>query len=87
MTNPTDRAGSASPDNLADPQGYQRHLLGLVGYDDPAAVQEVTRLRRDLEDVDLDLGSGELSDDPDFASRVLARMPSTASTISTGWNG
>ncbi len=42
MTNPTDRAGSASPDNLADPQGYQRHLIGLVGYDDPAAVQGST---------------------------------------------
>jgi hypothetical protein len=31
-----------SPDNLADPQGYQRHLVGLVGYDDPAAVQAST---------------------------------------------
>jgi len=39
--------------------------------DDPAALQELHQLRSDLEDVDLDLSSGELSDDPDFASRLL----------------
>jgi molecular chaperone DnaK len=42
--------------------------------DDPAALQELGQLRSDLEDVDLDLGLGELSDDPDFASRLLARV-------------
>ena len=42
MTHPADRAEHISPDNLADPDGYQRHLVGLVGYDDPAAVQGTT---------------------------------------------
>jgi hypothetical protein len=28
-----------SPDPIDDPQGYQRHLLGLLGDDDPAEVQ------------------------------------------------
>jgi molecular chaperone DnaK len=42
--------------------------------DDPAAFQEVLRLRGDLEDVDLKLGSGEWSDDPDFANRQLELM-------------
>lgn len=28
-----------SPDPVSDPSGYQRHLLGLLGGDDPAAVQ------------------------------------------------
>ncbi|MDH5313278.1 MAG: DinB family protein, partial [Actinomycetota bacterium] len=31
-----------SPDPIADPQGYQRHLLELLGDDDPAAVQTAT---------------------------------------------
>ena len=31
-----------SPDPIADPQGYQRHLLMLLGEDDPAAVQAGT---------------------------------------------
>ncbi len=33
---------STSPDPVDDPQGYQRHLLGLLGDDDPAAVQTAT---------------------------------------------
>lgn len=28
-----------SPDPIDDPQGYQQHLLGLLGEDDPAEVQ------------------------------------------------
>jgi hypothetical protein len=31
--------GPASPDPVADPSGYQQHLLGLLGADDPAEVQ------------------------------------------------
>ena len=31
--------GPRSPDPVEDPQGYQRHLLGLLGDDDPAIVQ------------------------------------------------
>ena len=31
-----------SPDPIADPTGYQRHLLRLLGDDDPAAVQSAT---------------------------------------------
>jgi hypothetical protein len=31
-----------SPDPISDPSGYQRHLLGLLGTDDPAAVQAGT---------------------------------------------
>jgi len=34
-----------SPDPIADPAGYQRHLLGLLGDDDPAAVQSATAAR------------------------------------------
>jgi hypothetical protein len=33
--------GPPSPDPVTDPSGYQRHLLGLLGDDDPAAVQAV----------------------------------------------
>ena len=33
---------SASPDPVTDPAGYQRHLLGLLGDDDPAEVQAAT---------------------------------------------
>ena len=32
----------ASPDPIRDPQGYQQHLLGLLGDDDPAEVQAAT---------------------------------------------
>ncbi len=32
----------AAPNELTDPQGYQRHLLGLLGDDDPAEVQSGT---------------------------------------------
>ena len=32
----------ASPDPISDPKGYQNHLLGLLGDDDPAAVQART---------------------------------------------
>jgi hypothetical protein len=32
----------ASPDPISDPKGYQNHLLGLLGDDDPAAVQAKT---------------------------------------------
>jgi hypothetical protein len=32
---------SATPDELGDPSGYQRHLVGLVGDDDPATVQSI----------------------------------------------
>src|SRR2546426_7529128 len=35
---PTDPVAS-SPDPLDDPKGYQDHLLGLLGADDPAHVQ------------------------------------------------
>ena len=31
-----------SPDPIQDPTGYQRHLLGLLGDDDPARVQTET---------------------------------------------
>ncbi|HZD18273.1 MAG TPA: DinB family protein [Actinomycetota bacterium] len=31
-----------TPDPVDDPSGYQRHLLGLLGGDDPAAVQSGT---------------------------------------------
>ena len=36
----TDDHTTASPDPIDDPQGYQRHLLGLLGDDDPAVVQD-----------------------------------------------
>jgi hypothetical protein len=42
VTQPTDPSESRSPDSLADPPSYQRHLVGLVGYDDPGAVQAGT---------------------------------------------
>ena len=32
----------AAPNELTDPRGYQRHLLGLLGDDDPAEVQAAT---------------------------------------------
>ena len=32
----------ASPDPISDPSGYQQHLLGLLGDDDPADVQAAT---------------------------------------------
>ncbi|MEO8477552.1 MAG: DinB family protein [Actinomycetota bacterium] len=32
----------AAPNELTDPKGYQRHLLGLLGDDDPAEVQSGT---------------------------------------------
>ncbi len=31
-----------SPDPISDPKAYQEHLLGLLGDDDPAAVQAKT---------------------------------------------
>jgi hypothetical protein len=31
-----------SPDPIQDPSGYQRHLLGLLGDDDPARIQTET---------------------------------------------
>ena len=36
----TDRP--TSPDPIADPTGYQQHLLGLLGDDDPAGAQATT---------------------------------------------
>jgi hypothetical protein len=33
---------NASPDPVDEPAAYQRHLLGLLGNDDPATVQEAT---------------------------------------------
>jgi hypothetical protein len=42
VTERTDPAGRAGGEELADPQAYQRRLVGLVGYDDPAAVQAAT---------------------------------------------
>jgi hypothetical protein len=32
----------SSPDPISDPHGYQQHLLGLLGDDDPAEVQAAT---------------------------------------------
>ena len=37
-----DGAARQSPDPIDDPKGYQDHLLGLLGDDDPAAVQART---------------------------------------------
>jgi hypothetical protein len=37
-----DVAASRTPNELTDPQGYQQHLLGLLGVDDPAEVQAAT---------------------------------------------
>jgi hypothetical protein len=46
-----------SPDPVADAAGYQRHLLGLLGDDDPASVQASTPavLRRLVEEAGADL--------------------------------
>jgi hypothetical protein len=46
-----------APDPIADPAGYQRHLLSLLGTDDPAAVQAATpgELRALVEDAGDDL--------------------------------
>jgi len=38
----SDPSTGSSPDPVADPQGYQRHLLSLLGDDDPAVVQHAT---------------------------------------------
>ena len=38
----TDMQEETSPDPIVDPQGYQNHLLGLLGEDDPAEVQAAT---------------------------------------------
>lgn len=38
----TDQTRATVPDNLSDPLGYQRHLVGLLGDDDPADVQAAT---------------------------------------------
>ena len=47
----------SSPDPISDPQGYQQHLLDLLGEDDPAEVQAATpaRLRTLLEEAGDDL--------------------------------
>ena len=47
----------SSPDPISDPQGYQQHLLGLLGDDDPAEVQAATpaRLRTLLDEAGDDL--------------------------------
>jgi hypothetical protein len=52
---PIDRP--TSPDPIADPTGYQNHLLGLVGEEDPASVQASTPplLRRLVHDAGSDL--------------------------------
>jgi hypothetical protein len=36
------QSGTVSPDPVTDAAGYQRLLVGLVGDDDPAAIQEAT---------------------------------------------
>jgi hypothetical protein len=48
-----------SPDPVGEPKGYQDHLLGLLGGDDPAAVQAGTpaRLRDLLREAGSDLRS------------------------------
>ena len=54
---------SSSPDPIDDPQGYQRHLLGLLGDDDPVAVQRTTpgewRTIADLAGADLHTAPAE----------------------------
>ena len=47
----------SSPDPISDPQGYQQHLLDLLGDDDPAEVQAATpaRLRTLLDEAGDDL--------------------------------
>jgi hypothetical protein len=42
VTERTESTARAGGETLADPQAYQRRLVGLVGYDDPAAVQAAT---------------------------------------------
>lgn len=46
-----------SPDPVLDPKGYQDHLIGLLGEDDPAAVQASTppKLRALVRDAGYDL--------------------------------
>ncbi len=46
-----------SPDPISDPKGYQDHLIGLLGDDDPAAVQASTppMLRAQVQDAGTDL--------------------------------
>ena len=44
MTERIDQAGHAGGEELAEPLAYQRRLVGLVGYDDPALVQAATGL-------------------------------------------
>jgi hypothetical protein len=46
-----------TPDPIADPQGYQQHLLSLLGDDDPAQVQEATpaAVRAIVAESDVDL--------------------------------
>ena len=48
-----------SPDPVEDPSGYQRHLLGLLGDDDPADAQASTpaALRALVEEAGPDLGT------------------------------
>jgi len=48
---------STSPDPISDAAGYQRHLLDLLGDDDPASVQASTppTLRRLVEEAGADL--------------------------------
>ena len=42
MTERTESTARPGGETLADPQAYQGRLVGLVGYDDPAAVQAAT---------------------------------------------
>jgi hypothetical protein len=37
-----DAIAPLAPNELTDPQGYQQHLLGLLGADDPVEVQSAT---------------------------------------------
>lgn len=48
-----------TPDPVADPSGYQQHLLGLLGGDDPAQAQASTptALRQLVADAGPDLGT------------------------------
>jgi len=52
----------SSPDPIDDPQGYQRHLLGLLGEDDPATVQAGTA---DSWRALLEVAGADASVDPD----------------------
>ena len=42
MTERTESTARPGGETLADPQAYQGRLVGLGGYDDPAAVQATT---------------------------------------------